>query len=81
MKEKHIAELGYSKELGRIELLLPHGTKLTSLATIRDELFGEWISRLPRGCQSCTSGESLVIRERLEHVLPIDLEQMRVLER
>jgi hypothetical protein len=81
MKEKHIAELGYSKELGQIELLLPHGTKLTPLAKIRDELFSDWISRLPRGCQACTSGESLVIRERLEHVLPIDLEQMRVLER
>jgi hypothetical protein len=79
--DKHVAELGYSKDLHQIELLLPHGTKLTSLAGIRDELFGDWISRLPRGCQACTSGESLIIRERLEHVLPIDLEQMQVLER
>jgi hypothetical protein len=79
--DKHVAELGYSKDHHQIELLLPYGTKLASLAEIRDELFGDWISRLPRGCQACTSGESLIIRERLEHVLPIDLEQMQVLER
>jgi hypothetical protein len=71
-----MAELGYSKDRGRIELLLPHGTKLASLAKIREELFGDWISRLPRGCQACTSGESLIIRERVgfkNSVMPSNL--------
>lgn len=80
MKREQIAELGYSKDYGRIELLVPHGTKLAELSKIRDQLFGDWVSRLPRGCQACTSGESLIIRERLEHVLLVDLESMRILD-
>jgi hypothetical protein len=75
-----VAELGYSKDYGRIELLVPHGTKLAELGKIREYLFGDWVSKLPRGCQACTSGDSLIIRERLEHVLLVDLESMEILE-
>jgi hypothetical protein len=78
--EQQIAELGYSKDYSRIELMVPHGTKLTDIAKFREQLFGDWISKLPRGCQTCTSGDSLIIRERLEHVLLVDLESMQILE-
>ncbi len=80
MKQERIAELGYSEEYRRIELTVPHGTKLAELGKIKEALFGDWVSRLPRGCQTCTSGDSLTIRERLQEVILVDLESMRVIE-
>jgi hypothetical protein len=80
VSRKHIAELGYSKQYGRIELTVPHGTRMTDLAKIKEILFGDWIQRLPRGCQSCTSGDSFTIRERLEEVILVDLEEMQILD-
>lgn len=76
---KRLAELGYSDKYSRLELTMPHGTKVKDLTKLLDR-FGDFSGRLPRGCEACISGESLIIRERLEHVLPIDLDTMQVLK-
>jgi hypothetical protein len=69
-----IAEVGYSKDLNRIEVVVPHGTKSADLSKVMGVLFSkDIISRLPRGCTHCTSGDHLLIRERLENVIRVDL--------
>jgi len=73
-----MAELGYGKD-GRLELVVPFGTRLEDVAKLRDVLFTDVIGRLPRGCPACLSGESLVIRERFENVLRVDLDSMEIL--
>lgn len=80
-RTKNVAELGYSEKYGKIELVMPHGTKVADFSKFSDKLFGDLLSRLPRGCQACLSGESLFIRERLEHVLHVDLEKMEIIGR
>jgi len=73
------AEVGYSDKYGRLELSVPYGTKAAEFAKVSDRLFTDVVSRLPRGCQACLSGEDFFIRERLEHVLRVDLESMEVI--
>jgi hypothetical protein len=73
---KRVAEVGYSKELHQIELVVPHGTKATELSAIMSTVFaGGVLGRLPRGCQTCTSGDHLVVREELANVIEVDLER------
>jgi hypothetical protein len=74
------AELQYSPEYSRLELVVPHGTKTAEFVKLREVLFTDLLARLPRGCPACLSGESLIIRERLEHVLRIDLDSMSLLD-
>jgi hypothetical protein len=78
--DRRTAELQYSPEYSRLELVIPQGTKTAQLAKLREILFTDLIARLPRGCPACLSGDSLIIRERLEHVLKVDLESMSVIE-
>lgn len=76
-----IAEVQYSQEYGKLEVLLPYGSKLEEFAKLRDGLFrDDVLGRLPRGCGACISGESLFIREQLEHVVRVDLDSMEVIE-
>lgn len=81
MERQHQAELGFSEEYARVELVLPHGTKSAELAKLSDRIFGDLVASLPRGCQACLSGHSFNIRERLEHVLQIDLDSMEIIGR
>lgn len=75
-----IGELGYSEKYNRIELIVPHGTKLKDIGPIWGKIFGgDLAARLPRGCPNCTSGDHLFIRERLENVLQIDLDKFEVI--
>ncbi len=80
-ESQRLAELGYSPEYNRLELVMPYGTKVAELAKIRETLFGDLIGRLPRGCPTCISGDSLLIRERLENVLFVDLSNMKVVQK
>ena len=76
-----IAELQYSEDYGRVELIVPKGTKLATVNKLKDKLFRkDFVARLPRGCQQCLSGEPFIIRERLENVLRIDLEKMEIVD-
>jgi hypothetical protein len=71
---EHIAEVGYSKDMKRIEVVVPHGTKNADLSKVMAVLFSkDIIGRLPRGCTACTSGDHLLIRERLDNVIRVDL--------
>ena len=79
MKDDRVAELGYSEKAGRIEVTLPNGFSSTDFGRISDRLVADLLQKLPRGCQACLSGESLIIRERLENVLRVDLESMEII--
>ena len=81
MESARFAEVGYSEKYGRLELSVPYGTRTVELAKVSERLFVDVLSRLPRGCQACLSGEDLFIRERLEHVLRVDLDSMEVMSR
>jgi hypothetical protein len=78
LKTQQLAELAYSSQYNRIELVVPHGMKAADFATISGRLFGDALAKLPRGCGNCFSGEDFFIRERLEHVLFVDLESMEI---
>jgi hypothetical protein len=73
---KSIAQVGYSKDLRRVELVVPHGTKTAELSAIMSTVFKEDIvGRLGRGCQTCVSGDHLFVREQLEQLIEVDLER------
>lgn len=80
MKDDRLAELGYSEKYGRIELTLPNGFSSEDFARVSERVVADLVQRLPRGCQACLSGESLIIRERLDRVLRVDLDSMEVIE-
>lgn len=81
MKTPQVAELGYSTELKSIELVVPHGTKMAELSKIINSLNESGIiGRLPRGCNTCTSGDHFNVRERLEEVIRVDLNAYKVIE-
>ena len=69
------AEIGYSKDLRQIQVTVPHGTKLAELARVIDFMAKDIFAKLPRGCTACTSGDHLIIREQLENVIKVDLDQ------
>ena len=75
---QQIAEIGYSKERREIQLVLPRGTRVKDLTGILDFLARDVFSKLERGCNACTSGDHLIIREQLENVVRVDLEQRAV---
>jgi hypothetical protein len=79
MSDSRVAELHYSKDAHRIELVVPHGTKTADLAKIIDFMSKDVLGKLPRGCLACTSGDHFHIRERLENVIRVDLDQRRII--
>jgi len=79
MADQRVAELHYSEDYNRIELVVPHGTKTAQLGKLLEVVSREALARLPRGCTQCTSGDHLLIRERLEHVIRVDLDKGTVL--
>ena len=70
-----VVEVGYSKDRRNLEVVVPAGTRTADLP----RLFGpDFLARLPRGCEACISGDHLLIRERLENVIRVDLDQIGV---
>ena len=79
---KRIAELHYSKErpIPVAELVVPHGTRLLDLLKVQDLISREVLPQIsPRGCQACLSGCDLIIRERLENVIRVDLDAGQII--
>jgi hypothetical protein len=76
---KRVAEVGYSKGSRNLEIALPAGTRLTDLSKVIDYLARDVFSKLPRGCTACTSGDHLIIRERLDDIIRVDLDQKAII--
>jgi hypothetical protein len=79
--KKPVVELGYDKHTKTIELVVPHGTKTAQLPKIIEGLtIGGIIGRLPRGCNTCTSGDHFNVRESLDQIVRVDLETFKAVE-
>jgi hypothetical protein len=74
-RSDRVVEVAYDGTAG-IEVVVPHGTTLADLAKVWPRLVEDLAGRLPRGCTGCQSGDNLIIRERFEHVLRVDLDEM-----
>lgn len=60
-----------------IEVVVPYGTKLAETVKLHDFLSREIIGKLsPRGCDTCNSGVNIYIRERYNHVITVDLDNL-----
>ena len=79
---KNTAEIFISREgaMPVVELVIPHGTKLTELMKLQELISSEINPKIsPRGCQTCLSGLDFRIRERFEDVIRVDLDAMRII--
>jgi hypothetical protein len=75
--EKRMAEVQFTTtgRIPTVEMVVPHGTRLTELTEalrVVSEKLNPQIS--PRGCEACTSGINLIIREQLENVVRVNLD-------
>jgi hypothetical protein len=75
-ESKHAVELGFSPSTGRLELVVPHGTKFADLGKIFQQIDASALARLPRACTSCISGHPFNIRERFEEVISVEIPQL-----
>lgn len=76
------AEIQFTKIGGRsiVEMSVPQGTSRVEAAKLHELVSRDLISKLsPRGCEACLSGVDVLIRERFENVLLVDLDAMKVL--
>jgi hypothetical protein len=81
-ESNRVGELHFSKEgpMPVAELIVPHGTKLNDLLKVQELISREVLPEIsPRGCLPCISGCHLIIRERLENVLQVDLDAVRII--
>ena len=70
------AEIYFSRkgDFPSVEVLVPHGTTLAQVAALHEFISKEAIAKIsPRGCPQCTSGVHLLIREKLEEVIRVEL--------
>jgi urease accessory protein UreE len=79
-EQAQVAEVGYSKEGRELQVTLPHGTRMADLTKVLEFLARDVFSKLPRGCTACHSGDHLIIREQLENVIRVDLNQKAILK-
>jgi hypothetical protein len=67
------AEASYSKETREIKIVVPRGTKSADLARIVELCFRPVIGHRP--CNTCTSGDHLLIAEELADVTQVNLDK------
>jgi hypothetical protein len=75
-EHKGVAEIHFNTDGIRptVEVVVPRGTRLSDLTKLLDTASRDVISKIsPRGCQQCTSGIHLTIRERFEEVIRADI--------
>ena len=60
-----------NKEHGTLEILVPAGLSHKDLGKVT---LADLLSKFrPSGCGACLSGQHLIIRERFEKVLPVEI--------
>jgi hypothetical protein len=52
---------------------VPPGTKIADLGKVLAQIDVSAIARLPRGCNTCISGQPFNIREAYEEVINVEL--------
>jgi hypothetical protein len=79
LKSQAKIEVGQQNGVPTVEIVVPHGTTFAQVAAMHDLISKKAIAQIsPRGCQQCTSGVHINIREELESVILVDLPQAHV---
>lgn len=72
-------EVGQMNGVPTVQVVVPHGTTFAQVAAMHDLISQRAIAQIsPRGCQQCTSGVHINIREELESVILVDLPQVSI---
>jgi hypothetical protein len=82
--KQRLAEIHYTVQgsIPRVEITLPPGTPLQELSKVFEIFSKDLKGKLsPRGCDTCHSGCHFFVRERLEEVVRVDLDQGRIIPR
>ena len=77
MTDKFTGEvyLREDKTHNSLEIVIPKGISHKDLTKVS---LGDLLSKFrPSGCGACLSGQDLIIRERFERVLPIDINAIK----
>jgi hypothetical protein len=79
---KRQAEIHFTKEGVRpqVEVVVPQGTLSKDLVRIHEIIDNDLIPRLT-GCGGCYSGLDLIVRNRLDQVIRVDLESGQIIGR
>lgn len=67
------ATITFNKATGALQLLVPQGTKLADAIKALAATDLSALSRLPRGCAPCLSGQPFDIREQFDPVINVKL--------
>lgn len=76
-RPERLGEVQISREgaVPAVELVIPYGTRMADIFKAQEAISRDIISKIsPRGCQACTSGVHLTIRERFQEVIRVDLQ-------
>lgn len=82
-RKNKLAEVQYTSkgDTTIVELIVPHGTRLLEALKAQEAISKELLPKIaPRSCQACISGADFRIKERLENVIRVDLEEGRLLD-
>jgi hypothetical protein len=82
-KSKATAEIQFTKSgpVPVVQLTVPFGTKLTDITSVLQTISARINPGIsPRGCNTCTSGNHLIIQEQFENVVRVNLETGQVVE-
>ena len=61
-----------------VEATVPNGTRLADAVKLQTVISDKVLKNL-RGCPACISGAHIIIRERLDDVIKVDLDKMEVI--
>jgi hypothetical protein len=61
-----------------VEATVPNGTRLADAIKLHATISDKVLKNL-RGCGACISGAHIIIRERLDDIIKVDLDKMEVI--